>query len=845
MRLALVAGLLGCALAAFAHPDQLLEARIAQAIAALGDPRFPVREAASNTLWHIGAAAKPALLAALASPDSEVVSRSRQVLRLLDMGVSPDTPRDLRAAIERLGDAAAHVPPANEEPAGESNDASASARRALADAEAALLAMGSRGFAPLVDRVLRATDGEALSRALEPFRNSPRDPVRYLIATGRFADAGTLLDRVSTTPWRRFELRDLAAFHLMRNSAAAATAELIARRVDGSDARRGWLAWANGDLDGALTAARASDPADLLARVLVEREDWVGLYDRLARAAPHFYDDGDARLGQLALLARLADDAPARARAVDALAGRVRADGFLQAYKAFNVLALLAACGRFDDALADSLRHDVRETRTWRAELFHVLARRAELRAEVAMAVKEDVDGDDGRQCAHYPIGVVARLERLAGNTSHGRAIFAAQLARLEPDIHYRFIDEMCPDRQLETWGWWDALARERPTDSLESRLEQLDRILDGRADPAVLLAWARAEIRRVAFHAEWLAPTLRRYGHAAAMLDLLEAHVPADDPQRHWATAANLAFDAQLWHRAERAYARALDYAPGEPALLGRRAVALERLGRTAEATALIETALLCALGDERAHASLAAVLPWLDHGERFTQPLAAVVRRCTGDYLQAASTLTDLAALLPSGSHGASACGDLVHVALASMSQGSGMDIVERLRLMARLELAFGRRARALGRTDAAIAHAEAALDAFPRDVEAHLLRASARRDRARAEADLEVERAWLAGVAAKYPDSARVHHELAWYAARCRRWLPVALASATRAVALAPDVARHRDTLAEVHFQTNDRAAAISAAEDALALDPGRAYYHRQLRRFRNDSPTSDPR
>jgi len=67
---------------------------------------------------------------------------------------------------------------------------------------------------------------------------------------------------------------------------------------------------------------------------------------------------------------------------------------------------------------------------------------------------------------------------------------------------------------------------------------------------------------------------------------------------------------------------------------------------------------------------------------------------------------------------------------------------------------------------------------------------------------------------------------------------------LTHAKRAVELRPDDASVRDTLAEVHFRRGEFAQAIAQMEECLRLAPERAYFRKQLERFRAGDRDSDP-
>jgi tetratricopeptide (TPR) repeat protein len=90
----------------------------------------------------------------------------------------------------------------------------------------------------------------------------------------------------------------------------------------------------------------------------------------------------------------------------------------------------------------------------------------------------------------------------------------------------------------------------------------------------------------------------------------------------------------------------------------------------------------------------------------------------------------------------------------------------------------------------------------------------------------------------VCEEFPKSATYFNNTAWLAARSRRKLDEALALVTTAIELAPSEAAYQDTLAEVHFQRGDRAAAVAAARKALELSAGSKLFAARLNHFEND-------
>jgi tetratricopeptide (TPR) repeat protein len=92
-------------------------------------------------------------------------------------------------------------------------------------------------------------------------------------------------------------------------------------------------------------------------------------------------------------------------------------------------------------------------------------------------------------------------------------------------------------------------------------------------------------------------------------------------------------------------------------------------------------------------------------------------------------------------------------------------------------------------------------------------------------------------------EFPSSSMYLNNTAWICARARRRLGEALPLATRATELSPEVSAYWDTLAEVHFQRDDRPAAVSAAIKARDLSPANPFYQGRLKHFETSPPGTD--
>ena len=91
--------------------------------------------------------------------------------------------------------------------------------------------------------------------------------------------------------------------------------------------------------------------------------------------------------------------------------------------------------------------------------------------------------------------------------------------------------------------------------------------------------------------------------------------------------------------------------------------------------------------------------------------------------------------------------------------------------------------------------------------------------------------------------YPNCAWAHNSAAWLSACCKSDLIWGLNQAEMAVKLDGKSAAHLDTLAEVLFQLKRQKEAVDAQTKAVALEPTKIYYKKQLKRIQNGDPSVD--
>jgi len=106
----------------------------------------------------------------------------------------------------------------------------------------------------------------------------------------------------------------------------------------------------------------------------------------------------------------------------------------------------------------------------------------------------------------------------------------------------------------------------------------------------------------------------------------------------------------------------------------------------------------------------------------------------------------------------------------------------------------------------------------------------------DKAMADRERRMVGEMLAKALEGEPEDADYLNNLAWFCATGDIFLDEALEAAKRAAALEPETAYILDTLAEVHFRSGNREAAIRTIERAIEIDAESIYYKEQLDRFK---------
>jgi tetratricopeptide (TPR) repeat protein len=834
--------------------------QIARWVRDLGADDFATRQQASAALWKAGAAAEPALEAALKSGDPETVRRAREVLGKFRSGIYPDTPPRVLALIRRYQ----AVEP--------------SVRSALVPA---FCREGVTGLRAIRKLAALETDAEQRTALQDAIVRESGQAAGRLLADGAFAAAEEVLE-TGLDPAQPGTLRSFAAFHLLRGSLDARARQLRPRAEAGDRKAAAVLAYlyrAKGNLASARWAAERSGNGQLLECVLEEQGDWPALVrhrdpkvpltdgppETLALNATYLRLAGrtaesETILGKLAqqagwtgALPQLLNDRPSEAVAI------LRRDNLPAS--AFRFLSLQ---GRYREAfdLLDKAKPpdgeqgfalSIAVARTWAA-----LGEKDKAQGELAPLAAALWAANSTSQVA--PL--------LKTETALGRRDLAyADAARLlKGPRGERFagvvFEGLFGDRGTAASAWWDFLRARFPREDVNAILRRLRELFDDhRAGPDFeeLAAEQADKLARQAHERDQSAGTDQYEGDLATLADVCRAAGKEALAQTYLEKAAGLAGGADPLHRladlladrgrwataAER-YRQAWEKDRSKPVPLCLQGWALTQAGREREGRALMEKARLLALADDDARYELAEALA--KHGLTEAAGRELEFLRHTAEFRSVALT-NALAGLIPEAvrrGEYARAAGYYQLVALDVLHTGSTfVDEEGYLTVPHAVHLNRARDLLAAGHLGEARPEIEACLSVLPGDPDVVIAAVPVlTRHNRKAEADALYAR--VAAVhekaCADHPRSAQEHNQLAWLAARCRRDLDRALAHARRAVDLEPGQAGYLDTLAEVYFQRGDRDRAVGLMKKCLKLEPKKEYYRQQLRRFEAGDPAA---
>ena len=205
----------------------------------LADDSFAVREQATREIWQLGEAALPALHKALTAADPEQVFRARELIRKIQLLITPETDANVIGLVERYGKASP-----NEKPGLFGKLAAQHAWRQMLKLYAAETQAAVRG------KLQPAIQGIAVKAARERLVQGDAQAARELLELAP-ADAEGLLA--------------LAEFHRSHGTLAAELTRAQAIKGRQSDAWQLALQRTAGNLDAAKAAAKAAGETRIAA----------------------------------------------------------------------------------------------------------------------------------------------------------------------------------------------------------------------------------------------------------------------------------------------------------------------------------------------------------------------------------------------------------------------------------------------------------------------------------------------------------------------------------------------------------------------------------------------------
>ena len=844
-------------------------AAIAKAVKELAHDQYRVRERATKFLWAAGRAAEPALREALKSKDLEVVSRAEFILEKFKWGLYPDTPKQVVDLIEQY------------------RKADRNAKRALIEKISALKAHAYRTLSAVAEA---ETDQLLKADIRRRLRKHVKTAVTALLADGKFAEAEVMLETIAAAGHAE-GIRHYVAFALQRGkltdkidywtkTSQPAAAEVLT-----------YLHRANGDLAAARRAAEKTRDDALLDPILFEQGDWKALARRQA-AKPTKTPDGKTdieALGFLAAYQRLTGDAKAFETTLKAVEDHAAAgkDDLWHCIEVFLVndrpadalklatrhgdhdtaAALLIAQWKFAEAidLIRQARKELPDDNNKAFALDMTLARHLNLLGEkdqVAKICQKAFESQNSRRDS-WRINQAVSMEMAAGLTDQAVRHWAEAAAWMDENVRRTLLGAVLPAGYHGRLGtWWDFFRSKHPGETFAATLGRVRRLLDRKTGAAGFPALAKevekslaaAEAKEVTGWYETLAATAKLLGHKDLLLGYRRkaAESPAA-PRAAWEYLGDELLRQQQWADAAKAYERAAkDAGSSLAAVTYLRGWALARAGQTDEGAKAMDLAALLPLGDEAARFGLAVAMA--DRGEDAAAAAQYRLIAATGgfDSWHLSNATRRLADRRAKARPKADECFQIA-------------DVYERYRLdclrpsiglpgaggyltwVLKVHQVRARGHLAAGRFDDAQREIDRCLALKPGNVDL-VIRLVPELQRAGRKAQADVAFAKVFDLHEKtirdYPRTILHRNNAAWLAALCRRRLDAALKHATEAVKLKPDYAPNMDTLAEVHFQRGQTAEAVKLMKRCIELDPDRAYYRKQLKRFQAGDRASMP-
>lgn len=849
--LALVALMAITVFAAKAQPPAAKadQAAISRWIRDLADGDFEAREKASNALWKAGNAAEKALQEAAKSDDLEVRKRAQDILQKFAMGQLPDTPL---AVLDLLGEYQAAI--------GDQPRRQAALRKLLVEGKPGMTAI--LRMARNEPEITRMALMDLLAQALP-------GAMSRIEASGQKESLDELLAMICPHA-------SIGASHLTAWAVATGTLPNWLATAEKGDGR--FATWpavrrqqalmllrrASGDLAGAVEAARKVNAPNIpvVEALQIEQGAWADL----AKVGPSDMNDPTHRAGLKVTFLRLAGKTKEFNESLDhlrELAGRDHDDGERLPYSAKAML--------LNDQTEEGLKTLVATNH--RPLAFEILA--AQMRYKEAFALADAARKAMDRDLPEMEL-VEARVRWLLGEKKRAGEIFDRLAGSIVPgqeppmffemlleneimagrrseasehaarpfstgeigDWKGRVFAKLYPEKTGEADAWWEQLANRALPGGLATRLKLIGSILnatvtkpeardllsavESRAEMPEDLRLAAADLaRRTGLGAEE-ERLLAKGKRALSSIGLGDAMARRDD-----------------WTGALGAYDAAETLEPGDPLVQILRAVALDHLGRKAEAQSARSLARRIPMGFESARSRLVQELMRRGMVEQAGEHAKILLACATPGSYEAGNAQRFIAQDMARRDRFLDAAAGqqkaLFRILGRDISFIYPTAYVSVPALMHRLQ---ARGLLAMGKVDEALTEMKACQKLMPRDVELPILvydalvRINRKSD---ADALFGLTLAAHEELIRDYPECAWARNGAAWMMACCRRDLDRAVLHARKAVEINPESPGYRDTLAEALFQKGDKTAALDEIRKVVAMDPRRVYYRKQLARI----------
>jgi predicted Zn-dependent protease len=846
-------------------PSKPSQEQITQWVRQLGDDDFSVREAASKKLYEAGQAVEGALLEATGSQDAEVARRAGEIMDKFKWGLYPEAPKEVVDLVTRYRSS---TPQGKHEVIRE------------------LLKAGPASARTLLKIVRAEEDPATRSGLFDLIQGELSLKVPELIAGEKYNALEPLIDVLVAANVERGAGYD-AAYWQMRGKLDERIAQLKKTTGKGPEGKRTWeivarLYYAKGDLAAARDAAEKADKPALVDSLLLEAGDWKEL---VKHTALNDAEPGAENLAYRATYQRLAGDAKGFEEALAELrklGGAGPIAGYENLYlakvlflndrpaEAVDIIArtpnsavmafeVLAAQTKYQEAmdLADKARKDG----SAEADVLEILKARTLYllgEKEKAAAIFARYGGMiDGKLDAPW-IETLIESEVRVGLMDQATEQAAKALGKASYDaMRTRLLPKLFPKNGETSEVLWLVLhglvgdvgvnvrmeaseAMRRLRDHLAGKAtaqETADLLTQGEKDisrltPDMVPKWrlALAEAALIAKNEPQARSLLEKAGSATALIRL-----------------GDLDTENKEWDKAAEHYSQAWTKEPTNPLPLYLNGRALVQAGQEKEGMKQIDQAHWLPLGDGLARFAF----------------LKSLLERGQQDAAEREGEL--MLRLDPPGSQIASE--GMRQVALAAMrrkdylaaAQGQERSMLVCLkssvgyarpaaylwvpalvhRLRAEGYVAAGKFDEARRETD--LCWAALPGDAFvPTEVVPMYDKAGRKKEATELfEKYLKVQEK----LCETYPNYSSGHNAVAWLSACCHRNLESAEVHARKAVELSPDNAGVLDTLAEVQFQRGHKDEAIATQKKAVALEPKRAYFRKQLKRIKAGDPAAD--